>query len=562
MTTKIKTTTMSNSIEKQWWKESVIYQIYPRSFRDSNDDGIGDIKGIISKLDYLKLLGVDIIWMSPVYESPNDDNGYDISNYFKIHPEFGTMEDFDELLAGLHERGMKLIMDLVVNHTSDEHEWFEQSKASKDNSYRDYYFWKPGKNGGPPNNWPSFFGGSAWTLDEQTQEYYLHLFTKKQPDLNWENPLVRKQIYKVLKFWLDKGIDGFRMDVIPLISKRLDFADTSLPTFNEIIEKVYSNGPRVHEFINEMYEEVLQHYDIMTVGEGPGITKEVSLDYVGSDRRELNMIFHLDHMYLGCGPLGKFDPLPYSWKDIKKLFIEWDQSIAEKGWISIFLDNHDFPRLVSRFGNDKEYWSESAKLLATLILTLRGTPCIYQGSELGMTNVHFEEMKEYRDVETLNFHDEFVERGMKSEDFLKLVHDYGRDNVRTPMHWDNSKHGGFSKQEPWIKTNPNYPLINAELAVNDTNSIFNFYKELLTYRKLHSTLTYGAFKFEMEDSEELFIYSREDDEQEFCIVLNHSDKECKFQRNLEAFDLEVRNLDHNNLAILKPWEARIYRKKK
>ena len=547
-------------MERIWWKESVIYQIYPRSFKDSNGDGIGDLQGIISKLDYLQLLGVDVIWMSPIYQSPNDDNGYDISDYYNIHPEYGSMEDFDELLTGLHQRGMKLIMDLVVNHTSDEHQWFEKSKASKDNSHRDYYIWKPGKNGGPPNNWPSFFGGSAWTLDKSTNEYYLHLFTKKQPDLNWENPELREQIYTILKFWLEKGIDGFRMDVIPLISKRLDFADTDLPTFNNIIEKVYSNGPRVHEYINEMYEKVLQHYDIMTVGEGPGITKEVGLDYVGQDRRELNMIFHLDHMYLGSGPLGKFDPIPYDWKDIKLLFQQWDSAMGDSGWISIFLDNHDFPRLVSRFGNDKVYRVESAKLLATLILTQRGTPCIYQGSELGMTNVAFPEIEDYKDVESINFYHEFAATGTSKSDFLTLIHKYGRDNVRTPMQWDDSDHGGFSEHDSWIKVNPNYPAINAALALADEASIFHFYQKLLTYRKSNKTLVYGEIKYDYMDSNELFAYTRIDQEGEYYVILNHSDKVQKVENDLTNYTLDIQNINNEDSKELKPWEARVYKR--
>jgi len=550
---------MTKMVAKKWWKEEVIYQIYPRSFKDSNGDGIGDIKGVISKLDYIKDLGVDIIWMSPIYMSPNDDNGYDISDYYAIHPEFGTMDDFDELLKGIHDRGMKLIMDLVVNHTSDEHAWFEEAKQSKDNPYRDYYIWRDGVNGGPPNNWPSFFGGSAWEYNEATEDYYLHLFTKKQPDLNWENPKLRSAIYDILRFWLDKGINGFRMDVIPLISKRLEFADTNEPTFNDIIEKVYSNGPKVHEYIQEMYTEVIQHYDVMTVGEGPGISKEVGLNYVGSDRGELNMIFHLDHMYLGCGTLGKFDPIPYGWSDIKRIFREWDEAMGESGWISIFLDNHDFPRLVSRFGDDGQYHEESAMLLAILVLTHRGTPCIYQGSELGMTNVHFETLEEYRDVETLNFHDEFVARGMSSEDFIKLVHDYGRDNVRTPMQWDDTAHAGFSTGQPWINVNPNYPKINAEAAVNDPLSIYNFYKKMLAYRKDHPTLIYGSYKIIDHASEHLYIYEREDEHGKYIIILNHSNNEVALKMDLSQTTLHVSNYEGGDIHILSPWEARIHK---
>lgn len=545
---------------KAWWKEEVIYQIYPRSFKDSTGDGIGDLKGIISKLDYLENLGVDIIWLSPIYESPNDDNGYDISDYYKIHPEFGTMADFDELLAGLHSRGMRLIMDVVLNHSSDEHKWFEASRSSKDNPYRDYYYWKPGKEGSPPNNWKSFFGGSAWEYDAQTEEYYLHLFTKKQPDLNWENPAVREGIYEIVRFWLDKGIDGFRMDVIPLISKRLDFADSPHTALNDTIEKIYSNGPKVHQYINEMYEKVLKEYDIMTVGEGPGISKEVGLSYVGHDRGELNMIFHLDHMFLGHGPLGKFDPVAYDWTDIKRLFQEWDTAMGESGWISIFLDNHDFPRLVSRFGNDKEYRVESAKLLAMMILSLRGTPCIYQGSELGMSNVHFKSIADYRDVETHNFHTEFVERGLTTERFLKLVHEHGRDNARTPMQWNDSAHAGFTAGPPWINANPNYKDINAELVLDDKDSIYYFYQSLLKYRKQHKTLVYGSYEELRQDSQNIFAYKRQDADAEFLIVLNHSDEVENFENDLTGYSLEIQNITNNKSELLLPWEARMYLK--
>ena len=549
-------------MEKKWWKEEVIYQIYPRSFKDSNNDGIGDLRGIISKLDYIKNLGVDIIWLSPIYESPNDDNGYDISDYIAIHPEFGTMEDFDELLEEIHSRGMKLLMDVVLNHSSDEHAWFEKSKQSKNNSYRDFYIWKKGIDGGPPNNWKSFFGGSAWEYDEQTDEYFLHLFTKKQPDLNWENPLVREKLYEVLKFWLDKGIDGFRMDVIPLISKRLDFASTELDSFNDVVEQVYSTGPRVHEYINEMYEKVLKHYDIMTVGEGPGINTKVGLDYVGHDRGELNMIFHLDHMFLGHGKLGKFDPVPYGWKEVKKIFADWYDAMGDSGWISIFLDNHDFPRLVSRFGNDRTYRVESAKMLAVLVLTMRGTPCIYQGSELGMSNVHFDNINDYRDVETINYYKEFVERGLSEEEFLSRVHEHGRDNVRTPIQWDNSPNAGFTEGTPWIKANPNYTTINAKSALADKDSVYHFYKELLALRKQEKTLVYGKWRVLDNGNEDLYIYERQDDSFKFLILMNHSDNKHKHKTGLDGYQFLFGNYNSPLSDILLPWEARIYKKGK
>lgn len=543
-----------------WWKEQVIYQIYPRSFNDSNNDGIGDLPGIIEKLDYLKDLGVDIIWLSPVYPSPNDDNGYDISDYRDIHPEFGTMQDFDQLLEGLHNRGMKLIMDLVVNHSSDEHPWFEASRKSKENPYRDYYIWKKGKNGGPPNNWQSFFGGSAWQYDEQTDEYYLHLFTKKQPDLNWENPTVRQEVYDLVQFWLDKGIDGFRMDVISLISKRLDFADSPHESFGDTIEHVYSNGPRVHEFIHEMYEKVLSKYDIMTLGEGPGISSDVGLKYVGHDRGELNMIFHLDHMFLGFGPGGRFDQKPYDLNALKEIFNRWYKAMDSSGWISIFLDNHDFVRMVSRFGNDGEFRVKSAKMLALLIMTHRGTPCIYQGSEIGMTNVTYDSIEDFRDVETLNFYNILTRNGMKESTFLDLANKFGRDNVRTPMQWSQGDNAGFSTNTPWIKVNPNYPEINVDKALLDTDSIYYFYKKLLDLRKGNTTLIYGSYEDLSGSSDTLYLYRRWSEEKQYTVVLNFSDTPQSYVLDYDPGQLILSNY-HENGDQLKPWEARIYEKK-
>jgi len=547
-------------MEKKWWKEEVIYQIYPRSFKDGNGDGIGDLSGIQSKLDHLQELGIDIIWLSPIYQSPNDDNGYDISDYYDIHPEFGTMQEFDSLLADVHNRGMRLIMDLVVNHTSDEHQWFEESIKGLDSPFRDYYIWRPGKDGGPPNNWRSFFGGSAWEFDESSGEYYLHLFTKKQPDLNWENPKVRAEIHKVLRFWLDKGIDGFRMDVIPLISKRLEFADATQASFNEVVAEVYSNGPKVHEYIHQMYTDVLQEYDVMTVGEGPGISREVGLKYVGHDRGELNMIFHLDHMFLGHGPKGKFDPVSYGWPEIKEIFKAWDEAMGDSGWISIFLDNHDFPRLVSRFGNDREYREVSAKLLAVLILTHRGTPCIYQGTEIGMSNVHFDDISQYRDVETLNFYEEFTAAGTDPKAFIKLVHEHGRDNVRTPMHWDDSENAGFSEGKSWIEVNPNYKDINLKEVKSREDSIFYFYKDFLKFRKENEVLIYGSFEIIDEPNNNLYVYKRVLEENELLIVLNHSDEHSPLAIDLRRFSLIRYNQENSMEKVLLPWEARIYKK--
>lgn len=544
----------------KWWKEQVIYQIYPRSFKDSNGDGIGDIPGIIEKLDYLKDLGVDIIWLGPVYPSPNDDNGYDVSDYRDIHPEFGTMADFDRLLASLHDKGMKLIMDLVVNHSSDEHKWFQESRQSRDNPYRDFYIWKKGKNGGPPNNWTSFFEGSAWKYDEKTDEYFLHLFTQKQPDLNWENPVVRAEIFDIVRFWLDKGIDGFRMDVISLISKRLGFEDTPYENFVDTIKHIYSNGPRVHEFIQEMYGKVLSHYDVMTLGEGPGISKTQGLQYVGHDRGELDMIFHLDHMFLGFGPGGRFDQEPFDLKAVKKVFKEWYDAMGASGWISIFLDNHDFPRMVSRFGNDQQYRVESAKLLAMLVLTMRGTPCIYQGSEMGMTNVRFGSIDDFRDVETLNFHKALLKNGMPESEFLRLANANGRDNVRTPMQWSDARHGGFTTGTPWIDVNPNYTEINVEKVLRDEHSIYFFYQQLLSLRKGNEALIYGTFEDLSEGASDLFIYQRSTQEERYTIVLNFSDHENEAALPSDPGPLILSNYDPVKTS-LQPWEARLYKKK-
>lgn len=553
---------MGERNESEWWKEKIIYQIYPRSFNDANGDGIGDLRGIIEKLDYLKDLGVDIIWICPIYQSPNDDNGYDISDYRSIHPEFGSLADLEALLAGLHARGMKLIMDLVVNHTSDEHEFFKASKSSIDNPYRDYYIWKkPAEDGGPPNNWMSFFGGSAWEFDEASGEYYLHLFTKKQPDLNWENPKVRNEMHDILNFWLDKGIDGFRMDVVPLISKRTDYPDAYQESFPKVIEQVYSNGPKVHDYIKEMVAESIANYDVMTVGEGPGINKEVALNYVGKNEGELNLIFHLDHMYLGQGKEGKYTPVPYNLSDVKRIFNEWDEAIGSEGWISIFLDNHDFPRMISRFGNDEEFRVECAKLFCMLILTLRGTACIYQGSEIGMTNVAFQSMDDYRDVETLNFYKEQQKLGISEEEFLIMAHEHGRDNARTPMQWNTHKNAGFSSCDRcWIDVNPNYKLINVEASKHDPNSILSFYKEMIKFRKDNNTFVYGQYEELSKGHDNLFIYKRWDTEHTFIVCLNLSEEVVDITDYITSdVDCVISNYGDNNPEQLSAWQAKLFK---
>ena len=547
-------------MKKTWWKESVVYQIYPRSFNDSNNDGVGDIPGIIEKLDYIESLGIDVIWLCPVYKSPNDDNGYDISDYRNIMDEFGTMADFDALLAGIHERGMKLIMDLVVNHSSDEHAWFEASKSSKDNPYRDYYIWKPGKNGGPPNDWEAFFGGSAWQYDEKTEEYYLHLFTTKQPDLNWENPKVQEEVNDVVRYWFEKGVDGFRMDVISLISKRPEYNDMVSPVFEETIAKQYANGPRVHEFLRNLNKEVLSQYDIMTVGEGPGITLEHGLDYVGEDRDELNMVFHFDHMFIDMGKGGKFDPVPYSLVEFKNIFNRWDEKLASKGWGSIFLGNHDFPRIVSRFASDTQHRIKAAKLLSTMLLSMRGTPYIYQGDEIGMTNVAFNDPDDYRDIETLNYFKDLEKAGKRPKDHIQNVHKMGRDNARTPMHWSDDKNAGFSNARPWIKVNPNYPDINVEDQERSTESVLNFYRKMIHFRQDNPTLVYGDYESIENRHEQIYAYRRWDEENEFLVVLNFSAQEIDFDPIITGLELLIYNYsDATEDLLMRPWEAKIFR---
>jgi len=555
---------------KQWWKESVVYQIYPRSFNDSNGDGIGDIRGIIEKLDYLKELGIDVIWLSPVYESPNDDNGYDISNYQKVMDEFGTMEDWDHMLSEIHKRGMKLIMDLVVNHTSDEHHWFAESRKSKDNPYRDYYIWRPGKNGAEPNNWEANFSGSAWKHDATTDEYFLHLFSKKQPDLNWENPELRHEVYDMMTWWLDKGIDGFRMDVVNFISKDQRFPDGEPVEGKKYVSghQYFMNGPRVHEFLQEMNKEVLAHYDIMTVGEMPGVTPEEGLLYTGEDRNELNMVFHFEHMDLGSGSGGKWDVQPWSLVELKDILSKWQVELENDGWNSLYWNNHDQPRVVSRFGDDKEYREISAKMLATTLHMMKGTPYIYQGEEIGMTNVKFPSIDDYRDIETLNMYKEKMEEGKNVEDVMESIYIKSRDNARTPMQWDNSENAGFTDGEPWIAVNSNYKAINANDAIANPESIFHYYKELIQLRKKHPIIVYGKYELLDPDSEDLFAYTRTYEGEQLLVLSNFTKNELSYDVPAKLMDYSssslmignYKDVDENleNTLILKPFETRVY----
>ena len=556
-------------MEKKWWKESVVYQIYPKSFKDSNGDGVGDIRGIIQKLDYLKELGVNVLWISPMLESPQDDNGYDISDYRRIYKEYGNMEDYEELLSEAHKRDIRILMDLVVNHTSDEHNWFVESRKSKDNPYRDYYIWKDPVNGKEPNNWGGAFGGSAWEYDPQTQMYYLHLFSKKQPDLNWENEKVRQEVYDMMTFWCEKGIDGFRMDVISMISKDQTFPD------GEMNNSLYGDfgpycvhGPRVHEFLQEMNREVLSRYDIMTVGETSGVTIEEAQKYAGEAGKELNMVFQFEHVDNGSGDYGKWTTEKYDFKEFKRIMIKWQEELQGKAWNSLFLGNHDQPRSVSRFGNDNPAYREtSAKMLATCLHMMQGTPYVYQGEELGMTNVYFDILEDYRDIESINFFTELTEAGLMTPEYMmKCLMLRSRDNARTPMQWDDSAQAGFTDGAPWIKVNPNYKEINAAQQLEDPNSIFYYYQKLIRLRKEKDIIVYGGFEPLYRDDEQIFAYIRRQDQEKLLTVCNFSDKnaEMEIPEEFKGAECLITNLDRTvfeGRIVLKPYEAFVLYKK-
>ena len=520
-------------MERKWWKESVVYQIYPRSFMDSNGDGIGDIKGITSKLDYLKELGIDVIWLSPVYQSPNDDNGYDISDYQAIMQEFGNMEDFDEMLAAAHERGIKIMMDLVVNHTSDEHRWFVESRKSKDNPYRDYYIWRDAKDGREPNNWGSCFGGSAWQYDETTDMYFLHLFSKKQPDLNWDNKVVRREVFDMMTWWLEKGVDGFRMDVISMISKV-----PGLPDGPKDKDALYGdfgpsviNGPHVHDYLKEMRKEVLSKFDTITVGETSGVTVEEAVKYAADDESELNMVFQFEQNDLDGGEHGKWNLNKIYLPDLKAVLNRWQTYLEGKAWNSLYWSNHDQPRIVSRLGNDTEAYRElSAKMLATCLHMMKGTPYIYQGEELGMTNVPFASMDEFRDIESINAYREYTENGIIApEDMMKYLNYKSRDNARTPMQWSDEENGGFTKGTPWIKINPNYTTINEKEQMEREDSVFHYYQKLISLRKKEPVIVYGTFALLMPEDEDIFMYTRTYEQEKLLVICNFSQKERELE---------------------------------
>ena len=547
---------------KKWWKEQVVYQIYPRSFYDSNNDGIGDIKGIILKLDYLKLLGIDIIWISPHFDSPNDDNGYDIRNYKKVMEEFGSMQDFDQLLKEVHIRKMKLIIDLVVNHTSDEHDWFIESKSSQNNKFRDYYIWKEGDKKNPPNNWTSFFGGSAWKKDSISNDYYLHYFSKKQPDLNWENNKVRKEVHELMKFWLEKGIDGFRMDVIPFISKDQDFNNLSK---KELLnpEKVYASGPRLHEFLKEMNSKVLSKYDIVSIGEAFGINEDTMIQLSDEREEELDLVFLFDIVRI-----GRDNWIQNKWNlvQLKKLF-KTQSNVDEFHWPTVFLNNHDNPRSVSKYGNDEDYRTKSAKLLAMLTLTQRGTPVLYQGEEIGMTNHNFDNLNQFDDLEVLGNLDKAMGSGISKKDYITHLNNTSRDHSRTTMQWSSGTKGGFSNgNNNWFLSNPNHDRINVKNDLNNEDSIFHFYRKLLQIRKQSKDLIYGDYLDLDPNHQNIFMYQRVGLKTTYLMILNMSDSSINYNfDNLMEYSLEFSNrntkprISSKHIELL-AWDALMFKK--
>ena len=548
-------------MEKRWWKESVVYQIYPRSFCDSNGDGIGDLNGITGKLDYLKELGIDVIWLSPVYKSPNDDNGYDISDYQAIMDEFGTMEDFDRMLATAHEKGIKIMMDLVVNHTSDEHKWFIESRKSTDNPYRDYYIWRPAKEDGSlPNNWGSCFSGPAWEYDKTTDMYFLHLFSKKQPDLNWDNPAVRQDVFDMMNWWLKKGVDGFRMDVISLISKEPGLPDkepgiNGYATFN-----VSANGPHVHEYLQEMRQKALNNADTITVGECSGVTLEEAKKYARSDEKELNMVFQFEHMGTTDGKYGKWTTKKPEMKKVRAVMNKWQNDLEGKAWNSLYWDNHDQPRAVSRFGDDSPMYREvSAKMIATCLHMLKGSPYIYQGEEIGMTNAYFKSIDDYKDIEAINAYKEYTESGlMTEEEMLNCLKMVSRDNARTPMQWDDSANAGFTTGTPWISVNKNYTQINAKAALEDKDSVFYYYQKLIRLRHENEIIVEGVFHGLLEDNDDIYAYERTLGDEKLVVACNFTNKEvpCDLFEGKEGEEL-ITNYKNHVTGVLQPYETRV-----
>ncbi|TKC15310.1 alpha,alpha-phosphotrehalase [Robertmurraya kyonggiensis] len=550
-------------MNKPWWKKAVVYQIYPKSFNDTTGNGEGDLQGIIEKLDYLKELGVDVLWLTPIYESPQKDNGYDISDYYNIYEPYGTMEDFDQLLEEAHKRGIKIIMDIVINHTSTAHEWFQNALTSKDNPYRDYYIWKDGKEGDPPTNWISKFGGSAWQYDEATGQYYLHLFDVTQADLNWENEAVRKDLYKMMEYWLKKGVDGFRLDVINLISK-----DQSFPNDDRGDgRRFYTDGPRIHEYLHEMNQAVFSKYDIMTVGEMSSTSIDNCIQYTNPKSEELNMTFNFHHLKVDYPNGEKWTKAEFDFQALKDILSKWQVEMNKgSGWNALFWCNHDQPRVVSRFGNDKEYHKESAKMLATVIHMMQGTPYIYQGEEFGMTNPKFNDIDEYRDVESLNMFQIMKEEGRSEEEILEILKQKSRDNSRTPVQWNDEKNAGFTTGTPWIPTASNYKEINAEKALEDKDSIFYHYQKLIQLRKEYDIITDGDYQLLLDDHEDIFAYVRSNSHEKLLVINNFYGKETTFElpESLNGHSVEILLSNYQDSPTdiekiqLRPYESIVY----
>jgi len=550
-------------MKKQWWKEAVAYQIYPRSFNDSNGDGIGDLQGIIQKLDYLKDLGIDVIWINPIFQSPNDDNGYDISDFYDIMDDFGTMEDFNELLLEVHDRGMKIILDLVINHTSDEHEWFIESRSSKENPYRDFYIWQPGKpDGSLVNNWESFFGGSVWEYDEQTEEYYMHIFSKKQPDLNWENPKLRERLYEMTNWWLDKGIDGFRIDAITHIKKKKGFPDLPNPQNKKYVPSNpgHANQPGIDAFLSEFVERTIKNYDVMTVGEAGGAKFEEAKHWIGEEDGYFDMIFQFDHLGLWKAKDGELDM-----EELKKSMTKWQKGLEGQGWNALFIENHDQPRSVSTWGDDTDFRKTSAKAFATFYFLMQGTPFIYQGQEIGMTNVRFDSIEAYNDTGLINLYEHETKNGMSHEEMMSYIWKNGRDNARTPMQWSSAPQAGFTTGTPWFGVNPNYPNINVEEALNDPDSILNYYKKMIRLRKSRPALIYGSYELIAKAHPHVFAYLRLYKNVRYAVIVNlfNEATEISLSDDLEIEELLLSNysfIDELNPSMqLGPYEARVYR---
>lgn len=555
---------------EKWWQNAVIYQVYPASFQDSNNDGIGDLKGITQRLDYIKKLGADVLWLSPIYQSPQVDNGYDISDYRAINPDFGNMDDFDALLAKAHKLGLKIMMDLVVNHTSNEHKWFQESRKGKDNPYRDYYIWRDGKNGGAPNNWGSFFTGPAWQYDSETDQYYLHLFAPEQPDLNWENPNVRHSVYDMMNWWADKGVDGFRMDVINYISKPENLPDAKKGP-NEMYgnpEPLVANGHRVHEFLREMNQAVLSKRQLISVGETPSVTTEEAKKYANLDNSELNMVFQFEHMGLDGNPdpaLGRWADRKASLKDLRANLTKWQKALAGKAWNSLYWNNHDQPRVVSRFGDDTSEKNRvlSAKMLATMLHMQQGTPYIYEGEEIGMTNAYFPNLTDYVDIDSINSYHQIVDQQHLLDDktMMKYIEMHSRDNARTPMQWDNTQNAGFSKHQPWEKMNPNFEKINVQQALDDPNSIFYYYQKLIELRHTLPVITNGTYELVPgnEDDEQIYAFTRTNSDTTLLIILNYTDNTLSRDYDLPSdAKILISNYPDDQGNTIRPYEAKVY----